>query len=794
MTLLMRRWAGFALSVVLVAQLSGALAPAAQAAPAVDANADIYNPVVVVLDTSGSMSENDKAGTPRIVGARRAVLGLVDALPPQSPFALIAYPGNGARQVNGCSEGKVEIKLGPLDQPTVSAAVRRLTPDGETPTVPALRHAASLIKSSATQKGTIVLVSDGESNCGSNDICKVGKELSAQGIETRVNTVGFQISDSGAKELQCIANATGGRYAGVENEKQLQDALQDLSGARLTLKALVPDPLPVVSGTGTKGPKAVLTVSNSGRRIAHDVRLSLDFKDKDGRPGAILVPRPIRFLGNLEPGQSRTTEVDVRPDASNKGQFTWTATATATDAYPQRQEGKTTTAEPGLNGVLSHVKHLAVLGDSYSSGQGAGDYEVGTDGSTGASGGNSCRRSANAYGKVLIPNPADATIVACGGAVTADFYSRQIAGNPVEPQLRRLRSIAVSGQSPDAVLLSIGGNDVDFVGTVAQCILGAPGQTCTWDFEVEERKFRSDAAARIAGIADSLRRVYRDVNRAINDPTARSHRGGAYSPIIVVPYPKIVPTTEAGAAAANGCHLGINANEVDFFNAFIDMLNLQISAVVESVRAEHVPVYLASDVVNAFQPNHTICDAPNNYANFTTDPTKLTDAAMLHPNKDGNKAMARAISTWSAGTTMMADPAEVKWSAIDVKKPVFDAALSMGSMATSGGNTDASGQGYIPKSTVVFRMDSTPRIIGSATASDRGIVDSRVEIPADIPPGTHHLHVLGYGPDGRIHDEVNTIRLVPPQTLGAVIALATGIVALGVGLIGFGRARRQRGD
>lgn len=785
MTLLMQRWAGFALSVVLVAQLSGALAPAAQAAPAVDANADIYNPVVVVLDTSGSMSENDKAGTPRIVGARRAVLGLVDALPPQSPFALIAYPGNGARQVNGCSEGKVEIKLGPLDQPTVSAAVRRLTPDGETPTVPALRHAASLIKSSATQKGTIVLVSDGESNCGSNDICKVGKELSAQGIETRVNTVGFQISDSGAKELQCIANATGGRYAGVENEKQLQDALQDLSGARLTLKALVPDPLPVVSGTGTKGPKAVLTVSNSGRRIAHDVRLSLDFKDKDGRPGAILVPRPIRFLGNLEPGQSRTIEVDVRPDAANRGQFSWTATATATDAYPQRQDGKSTTAEPGLNGVLSGIKHPAILGDSYSSGQGAGDYEP-------VSEGHECYRSANAYGKVLVPNPSDATLIACGGAVTADFYRWQ--ADRVQPQLVKLRLLAKSPQSPDAVLLSVGGNDVDFVGTVTNCVTSKIDQICTRDGAKGEKKFRSDAAARVAAVADSLRRVYRDINTAVNDPTARARRSGKYAPIVVVPYPRIVPSAASGAAAANGCQFGISAGEVAFFNGFIDMLNLQISAVVESVRAEHVPIYFASDVADAFQPNHTICDAPNNYANFTTDWTKLLDAGMLHPNKDGTKAMARAISTWSAGTTMMTDPAKVKWVPMDVKKPVFDAALSTAGMATSGGSATATGQGYKPGSTVVFRLDSTPRIVGSATTSESGTINAHVAIPADIPPGTHRLHVLGYGPDGYMRDEVTTVRLVPPQTVGALIALAAGAIALGVGLIGFRSARRHRRD
>src|SRR3569623_1922611 len=95
------------LSLTLVLNLcamSTITAPAAQADPATTTTNDAYNPVIVVLDTSGSMSDKDDSGTERIVGARSAVLGLVDALPPQTQFALIAYPGNGARVVNGCSE------------------------------------------------------------------------------------------------------------------------------------------------------------------------------------------------------------------------------------------------------------------------------------------------------------------------------------------------------------------------------------------------------------------------------------------------------------------------------------------------------------------------------------------------------------------------------------------------------------------------------------------------------------------------------------------------------------------
>lgn len=779
------------LVVALVLQSIGLGGPGRPTARADNVNTtsnDAQNPVVVVLDTSGSMSDADASGTQRIVGARSAVLSLVDALPPQSKFALIAYPAGG-RVVDGCSIGEEEIKLGPLDQPTASAAVRRLTPDGDTPTVPALRHAAALIKGSPTQRGTIVLVSDGESNCGSTAVCDVAKELSDNHVEVRVNTVGFQISEAGAQELTCISNATGGRYVDAENKQELEEAVQDLSGARLTLTATVPDPLPVVSGTGAEGPKAVLTVTNSGRKPALDVRLSLDFRDRDNRPGALLVPRPVRFLGNLDPGQQRRAEITIRPDSALLGQgFSWTATATANNARPQRQDGTTNTAEPSLNGLLSGADNIAVLGDSYSSGEGAKDYDSGTDG---GNDGNRCHRSKNAYGRKLL---AQAVMIACSGAVTADFYGYQISGNRVEPQLKRLRREALSGRSPDAVLLSIGGNDVDFVGTVKACTLGLKDQTCTWFGEGQEKGFRADVVARIAAVADSLRRVYRDVDKAVNDAAARAKRDGKYAPVIVVPYPRIVPSGPAGAQAANGCQLNINAKEVEFFNTFIDLLNDQITAVAATLRAQHVPVYVASDVISAFQPNHTICDTPDNYANFTLDvPTALFDSTeLLHPNQAGNEAMKRAISTWAAGRTMMPDPAVVTWNSIDTKRPLLNLPLGADNTYLAGGSVPVDASGYDPETTVVFRLDSTPRILGSATTAADGSVRANVALPVDIPPGRHQLHATGLTTGPQMHDVVTSVRVAPPQTIGALIAVVFGGLALTLGLLGSFLLRRRR--
>ncbi len=753
---------------------------------------DAYNPVVVVLDTSSSMEETDSGGTEKIAGARSAVLDLLDALAPHTPFGLIAYPGNSARTVNGCSTGAIEVPLGPLDQKVAAAAVRRLTPNGDTPTAPALNHAAQIIQRSPTQRGTIVLVSDGESNCGAN-VCQVAKDLKGSGVEIRVNTVGFLIDTQGAEELNCIAKATQGRYVDAGDAEGLQDALQDLSGARMELTASVPNPLPVVSGTGSQGPRARLTVANTGRKPATNVRLSLDFRDHTGAPGALLVPRPVRFLGNLEPGHTRTLDIAVRPDATRREPFTWVTTATADNARPRHLEGQTTTVEPfgTLTGLLQGVKHLVVLGDSYSSGQGTGDYLTGTHGDT--PGANQCRRSPKAYGPVLM---AEATLIACAGAVTADFYDQQHSGTAtMPPQLRQLRELALTDNSPDAVLLSIGGNDAGFVEFAARCMAGRAGTTCGTDV-LDVKKLYGEAAQRVSGIANSLHRVYRDVNRAVNDTYSRERRGAKYAPIIVVPYPRIMPSTQAGAAAAKHCQALINPQEIAFFNYFIDLLNLEIAAAVGNLRSQGIPVRIASDVISAFQPNHTICDGDASYAVATTDLLKLLPPPpeLLHPNTEGNRAMARAISAWAADQTPIADPAEVTWRGIGIKKlnPVENliahSVLDAAGVYMIGGDAPIDAQGFAPTSTVVFRMDSTPRILGTAVTDGNGNISVRVPIPGDTRRGSHTIRTLGIGPDGAMRETSTQVRVVPPHTLGAMATVVIGLLTIGLGLLGFRRA------
>ena len=116
--------------------------------------------------------------------------------------------------------------------------------------------------------------------------------------------------------------------------------------------------------------------------------------------------------------------------------------------------------------------HYVALGDSYSSGVGAGDY-------TSSSG--DCDRSPHAYSALWAAahSPASYTSVACSGATTSDVESSQLS--------------ALSA-STTLVSMTIGGNDENFSSIMKDCNLDGT-DTCVSEVDAAE----SDARATLPG-------------------------------------------------------------------------------------------------------------------------------------------------------------------------------------------------------------------------------------------------------------------------------------------------------
>lgn len=174
--------------------------------------------------------------------------------------------------------------------------------------------------------------------------------------------------------------------------------------------------------------------------------------------------------------------------------------------------------------------NAAGLGDSYSSGQGAGRYDIGTTTST-----NKCYKSAFAYGRLLHLNPYSpfslSSFVACGGATTADIDQKGTYPG-VQPQNTVLSS------SVKAVILTMGGNDIGFADVVISC--ANPVKDCDGAFSLAE--------SNLGMLGTNLQRIYIDILAKAPNAT-----------VYVLGYPPIV-------VEGDGCLVGNDGSDYPFFS------------------------------------------------------------------------------------------------------------------------------------------------------------------------------------------------------------------------------------
>ncbi|MDQ3405399.1 MAG: SGNH/GDSL hydrolase family protein [Actinomycetota bacterium] len=219
-------------------------------------------------------------------------------------------------------------------------------------------------------------------------------------------------------------------------------------------------------------------------------------------------------------------------------------------------------------------KYVA-LGDSYSSGLGAGSY--GTSGS--------CKRSANSYPQLWAnaKAPSAFTFAACSGAVTADVLNSQIGTVTSDTSL---------------VTISIGGNDAGFASVMTDCNLGSDSYCVARNNEAQNFA-RNTLPARLDSVYSRIR---------AHAPNAR---------VIVVGYPLIYKVN-------GSCFVGLSETKRAAINGSSNVL-----ATVTAARAQaHNFTFL--DGRTAFA-GHEICATGTRWINSVSWPVEDS----YHPNAAG---------------------------------------------------------------------------------------------------------------------------------------------------------------
>lgn len=191
------------------------------------------------------------------------------------------------------------------------------------------------------------------------------------------------------------------------------------------------------------------------------------------------------------------------------------APASAAPAQVGRQTHLSTSGPAAATG--NPTTHVLVMGDSYSAGNGAGNY-------AGPAG---CWRSTKNYAGRFAAllraapwnQPASVTNVACSGAVTQDFFDSK-SGRP--PELSAVSS------SYDLIFLTIGGNDVSFAKIVQNCLIQATrdGAKCDTLLTTAE-KMIGNGTVGSGTIGGRLTRVLKAVR----------NRASAGAKIVLIGYP-----------------------------------------------------------------------------------------------------------------------------------------------------------------------------------------------------------------------------------------------------------------
>ena len=275
-------------------------------------------------------------------------------------------------------------------------------------------------------------------------------------------------------------------------------------------------------------------------------------------------------------------------------------------SYDVRGPVYVTTTERCVATAMPAGRRLLALGDSYSSGEGAGDDEPDT-----RTGGNSCHRSANAWPQLVAHERRLRALqsVACSGAVLGDVLDGRSNGEAE----RKLSQIGRVHGAPDVVTITIGGNDLGFAEVLKKCVVTDCVRAYT-------RASGDVLDGRIEQLAQRLPDAYRAIQAAA--PQAR---------VVVIGYPRLFPDGRPNCAAADT----ITVAEGDYLNDKVQRANI---AILGAARQAGVS---AVDVSRALEGGELRCSG-RQFLNRVNPQLKIVSGS-FHPNADGQERIARAV-------------------------------------------------------------------------------------------------------------------------------------------------------
>ncbi|WP_124728102.1 vWA domain-containing protein [Staphylospora marina] len=188
--------------------------------------------VVILLDASGSMGGKlgDKT---KMEWAKQAIDELARSIPADTgtlQVRVFGHKGSNKTEDKELSCSVTESVYGPEkpDPLKVKPAVDAIKATGYTPLALAIQEAGKSLPQGepGTWENQLIVISDGYENCGGDPV-RAAREVHRSKALTGIHVIALDTDEQASKDLEQLAEVTGGNFQPVEKPEDLQKTLAD---------------------------------------------------------------------------------------------------------------------------------------------------------------------------------------------------------------------------------------------------------------------------------------------------------------------------------------------------------------------------------------------------------------------------------------------------------------------------------------------------------------------------------------------------------------------------------------
>jgi len=394
------------------------------------------------------------------------------------------------------------------------------------------------------------------------------------------------------------------------------------------------------------------------------------------------------------------------------------------------------------NGTTYKSNGYLALGDSFSSGEGAGDYIDGTDNKPL----NMCHTSKNSYPYLINEriNVSSFLSVACSGAVINNFLYEvsfnKISDDDTRPGVRTQFDV-LKDFMPNTITVTMSGNDIGFGDKLRYCIGSASSCYNTYEERLEIANEIKNQHSRLVAMYESILKT---------DIGSRK--------LYVIGYPQLASSDKDAQCAVN---VHLNEYQREMANDLVTYLNAVIKSAAEHAGAFYVGTEGALN-------GHKLCEGPSatvainglTFGDESFDVGPFSKAS-FHPNHLGHQLLRDAILLKTSSLTAVMPvkntsnpiPNPANYAFLDVPSgggvihrlkynPITDNPLLKKFVPHVVEYTNPL-DSFKPGSLVNLVLKSDTYDLGQVVTNQLGSVSTIITLPDDVPPGMHELQLNG---------------------------------------------------